>query len=179
LSSYLAPPPDVPSTLTHPPTSPLTPPPLIDPFRFSIDPADLKRVVEFIDQDGSGSISIKEFQEVFSMIKRANAQKAMGVEALNLMKTILGWAKKARKSSDDVVKLFDRQGDGSITHRDIRKAFEHMQIPGSIQERIRVLDPNNTNAVDTIEFGNTLRKAEGEINLQKTQERRKKLWDER
>mmetsp|Transcript_13193 Transcript_13193/g.26900 ORF Transcript_13193/g.26900 Transcript_13193/m.26900 type:complete len:894 (+) Transcript_13193:10-2691(+) len=146
--------------------------------RFSIDPADLKRVVSFIDQDGSGSISIKEFQEVFSMVKRAAAQKAMGVEALKVMKQILGWGKKARKTIEDLVRMFDRQGDGLITHRDMRRAFEQMQMV-SVTAKIKILDPDNTNAVDTVEFGNTLRKADGEINLQKTQERRKKIWDER
>jgi len=149
------------------------------PSRFSIDPADLKRVVEFIDQDGSGAISVHEFQEVFSMIKRANAQKAMGVEALKLMKIILGWAKRAKKSTDDVVRMFDRHGDGNITHRDIGKAFELMQIGGSLEDRIKILDPEFTNSIDTIDFGNMLRKAEGEINLQKIQDRRKKICDER
>lgn len=38
--------------------------------RFKIAPEDLKRVVSFIDGDGSGSISVEEFQEVFSMVKR-------------------------------------------------------------------------------------------------------------
>ena len=115
------------------------------------------------------------------MIKRANAQKAMGFEALSQMKHILGWAKKSRKSVEDVVRMFDGQGKGYVTHGDIFSAYHTMGFTDQekVKDAVNALDPTSSNCIDAVDFGKMLRKAEGEINLQKVEERRKAIWDER
>ena len=67
-----------------------------------------KTVVTFIDSDNSGSISISEFQDVFSLIKRNEAMKSMGGDALAIMKKILKWKESNRKSIDQIFEILDK-----------------------------------------------------------------------
>ncbi|GMH53976.1 hypothetical protein TL16_g01576 [Triparma laevis f. inornata] len=149
--------------------------------RFKVKPEDLKRVVEFIDQDGSGTISIQEFQEVFSMVKRASAQKATGTDALLCLKKVLSWASQNKKQIDDVLRIFDSSDSGYVTHRNIANAMAVFGVtnPEQVKEAVDALDANKMGKLDTIQLGNLLRKAEGEINLEKIESRRKKVWDDR
>ena len=138
-------------------------------------------MVSFIDGDGSGSISVAEFQEVFSMVKRANAQRAMGRAALKVLKAILEWARRRRKSIDEIVGVFDRGGKGYVTHSDIRSAMAVFDVKdsGKVKDAVEALDPSADNRLDVGELGKLLRKAEGEIHLQNIEDRRKRIWDDR
>ncbi|GMH65710.1 hypothetical protein TrST_g194 [Triparma strigata] len=149
--------------------------------RFKIKSEDLKRVVEFIDSDGSGTISIQEFQEVFSMVKRAQAQKAMGADALLCLKKVLSWAKQNRKQIDDVLRIFDLDDKGFVTRKNIADAMGVFGVadPEAVKEAVDALDANKLGKLDVIQLGNLLRKAEGEINLEKIESRRKMIWDDR
>mgnify|MGYP003890949943 FL=1 len=148
--------------------------------RFKIAPEDLQKVVNFIDQDGSGTISIQEFQEVFSMIKRHEAMKSMGSEGLVVMKRILGTRRGGLPTIDNIVSMFDKSNGGTINRRELRRGLQEFGFgDAELDAAVNALDPTGRNCLDTIEFGANLRKAEGEVNLLKVEERRKKIWDER
>jgi hypothetical protein len=111
------------------------------------------------------------------MIKRAEAQKAMGGEALVVMKKLLSHT----PSIPTILKTFDSSNRGYITRSDIKKALSRFP-PGSfpdLSSTASALNPSNSPKIDTVEFGSTLRRAEGELNNAAKTAKRQAIWEER
>jgi Ca2+-binding EF-hand superfamily protein len=144
--------------------------------RFVIDPSDLKRVVAFIDRDGSGSISIDEFREVFGMIKRAQAQRSMGSEGQIVMKRMLSIK---GMTAERILQLADGNNRGVVTHADLEACvravgcFPEQDIP----QIVLTLDPMNKKTLTTLSLEASLTTAQNELAQERMTNSRKQTWN--
>ena len=54
--------------------------------RYKIEPSSLKKVYDFLEKRRSGTIQVTDFHDIFSLIRRANSQKAMSQNAVFALK---------------------------------------------------------------------------------------------